>query len=154
MVERTENGGYLLDYDGRFYHITPEWCEEMRRHQIKPRKANVDGRDVLADGEKEFNLLHYAVTHDGADEDVYRYLVAFREALTGNYAARRAHGLKPVTKDGDEDLRAVQAGAPVRPWNATKPPQPAELEDFAKRVKERRKGTADTPPRGSRRPNQ
>jgi hypothetical protein len=137
MIEPTEQG-WLVAYNNRFYHITEAWCEEMFRHQIKPRKAKEDGRDVLADGEKAFNKLRYAVTHDGSGEDVYRLLVEFREALTGNLKARRAHGLKPVTKDGDEDLRAVTAGEPVRPWNA-KPTRSKELDDFVRRARETRK---------------
>ena len=137
MIQRTDVG-WVVYLNARFYHITPEWLDDMFRHQVKPRKAIVDGRDVLADGEREFNKLRYAVTHDGTAEEVFNLFAAFREALTGNLVARRTHGLKPVTKDGDEDLRAVADGAPVRPWNAA--PKPDEnLHEFIRGQRENRR---------------
>jgi hypothetical protein len=55
--------------------------------------------------------------------------------LTQNRVARQNLGLKVVTRDGDEDLRAVANGAPVRPWNSNRP-HSDEFTTFIRRVRE------------------
>ena len=120
---QTGRGGYV--------HLTAKWLDEMWRHQIKPRRAQADGRIIPAEGESAFNRLRYLINHGEVTEFDVRLL--FEEAygaIISNRQTRTNLGLKAVTRDGDEDVRAVAEGAPVRPWNAAH--RKSELHEWIK----------------------
>jgi len=129
MIQRTADG-YNIKHNNRFYHLTEQWLDEIWHHQVKHRRANVDGRVIQGDQEKAYNRLRYAFFHDASANEILELFVEFRDGLTKNRQNRANLGLKTVTKDGDEDLRAVAAGAPVRPWNAATRPKPEGFDEF------------------------
>lgn len=112
-----------LEMPVNYIHLTLEKVEELRRGMVR-----INGGD-----ESNLNLLAYWMN----DEDKVRELfpLAYGE-IVGNRQARQRLGLKAVTLDGDEDLKAVQEGAEVRPWNAAK--QKVPVEDFIKERKRAR----------------
>jgi len=129
--------GYYIQHNNRFIHLNEKWLTDMDRHQVKPRRAKVDGRVVLGDNERAFNKLRHAVQTNKPKETILGLFVEFRDGLTQNRVDRSNLGLKAVTKDGDEDLRAVQQGAPVRPWNAVQTNKP--LHDWIREQRADRK---------------
>ncbi len=66
-ISPDSDGGWMIRYDNRFYHVNKEWCEEMWRHQFK--RGNSPG----------FNRLRYLIDQgsDNADD----VAAAFVEAL-------------------------------------------------------------------------
>lgn len=118
-VEKAPEGFYVK-HDNGYVHLTVAWLEAIHRDQIKPRQAVDDGRRVPADGEREWNILYHAVKSGVNDPDRMAVLFdGFYSEIRRNRINRANLGLKAVTRDGDEDLRAVAAGAPVRAHNAT-----------------------------------
>lgn len=138
MIERSPDG-YFIHHNGRSYYLTEQWLDEMWHHQVKHRRAKVDGQLVPGDVEKSYNRLRHAFLTDAPTTRVYELFAEFRDGLTKNRQDRANLGLKALTKDGDEDLRAVSAGAPVRPWNAAKKPQDDKYKDFIRRARETRR---------------
>ena len=137
MIEQAPDG-YNIHHNNRFYHLTEQWLEDMWRHQVKPRRATVDGRTIPADAEKEWNLLYYAFKSGDTPERILDLFQQFTDTRTKNRQDRKNLGLKTVTKDGDEDLRAVQNGAPVRPWNAATKPKQEGFDEFIRRQRANR----------------
>lgn len=121
-IQPAEDGWFVRFEVGgvtAYAHLTPEWCDEMYIHQIKPQICklcpNPDTSFAVA-----WNRLHHAVCNGGSTEKIAELFAEAYGQIVGQRAARQALGLKAVTKHGYEDLQAVQAGAPVRPWNAKK----------------------------------
>jgi hypothetical protein len=125
-IEPDGSGGWFIKREARYFHLTSAWCDDMYRHQIKPNKSE----------NPAFNRLRHLIETGSTDSQVVAD--TFTEAygqIIGNRLSRKALGLKAVTKDGDEDLKAVQNGAPVRPWNAEH--KKSELHEWMKRDKNR-----------------
>lgn len=109
-----------LEMPVNYFHLTFEKIEDLRLGMIRINQGD----------ESNLNLLAYWMN----DEDKVRELFPLAYGgIVGNRGARQRLGLKAVTRDGDEDLKAVQGGAPVRPWNAAK--QQSPVEDFIKERK-------------------
>ena len=126
-------GGWFIAHENGYIHLTAEWLDEMWRHQINPRRARdpESSRVIPAEGEAAFNRLRYLINHGEATEFDVRLL--FEEAygaIIKNRGDRMNLGLKAVTRDGDEDVRAVAAGAPVRLWNSAN--RKSELHEWVK----------------------
>ena len=104
MIEWTqENGG------GGYVHLTAEWCDAMYQHQIQPNNVH----------NPAFNRLRYMMANSqGTTEEISEVFSEAYEQIIQTRQARASLGLKAVTRDGDEDLKAVQEGEPVRSHNA------------------------------------
>lgn len=106
-----------------YIHLTLEKIEDLRQGMVRINQGD----------ESNLNLLAYWMN----DEDKVRELFPLAYGgIVGNRGARQRLGLKAVTRDGDEDLKAVQEGAEVRPWNAAKSQSP--VEGFIKERKDAR----------------
>lgn len=103
-----------------YLHLTLEKIEDLKVGMVR-----INGGD-----ESNLNLLAYHFDDEAKVRELFP--LAYGDII-GNRQARQRLGLKAVTKDGDEDLKAVQEGAPVRPWNAAK--QQSPVEDFIKERK-------------------
>ncbi len=114
VVIDTAPVGWFIHWDDGgnrkgYIHLTAEWCDDMHQHQIKPNKVH----------NPAFNRLRYMLQHgqgtadeiSGVFADAYGRIIKTRQD-------RASLGLKAVTRDGDEDLKAVQEGEPVRSHNA------------------------------------
>lgn len=129
--------GWVIEHDGSHIHLTVEWLDAMYRHQVKPRQTTVDGQSTPAEGEQAWNRLYYMVSRGlGSPDEIMELFDDFYGTVVGNRQARADLGLKAVTRDGDEDLRAVQNGAPVRPWNAAN--ATSELDAWIRETRENR----------------
>lgn len=106
-----------------YIHLTLEKIEALRVGMVR-----INGGD-----ESNLNLLAYHFDDEAKVRELFPLAYG---GIVGNRQARQNLGLKAVTKDGDEDLKAVQEGAPVRPWNAAKSQAP--VEDFIKERKRAR----------------
>lgn len=131
-IEPDGSGGWFITWEGGGHiWLNEAWLDEMWRHQIKPRKVNVPA----------FNRLRWVFGHGDVDQVAEAFTEAYGDIL-GNREARRNLGLKTVTRDGDEDLIAVQEGAEVRPWNAPVRPSNAEerkeLHEWIRRQRDNR----------------
>ncbi len=40
MIESDLDGGWLIERNGRYIHLTEDWLTEMERHQVKPYGNN------------------------------------------------------------------------------------------------------------------
>lgn len=106
-----------------YMYLTLEKIEDLRMGMVR-----INGGD-----ESNLNLLAFYFDDEAKVRELFPLAYG---GIIGNRQARQNLGLKAVTKDGDEDLKAVQEGAPVRPWNAAK--QESPVEDFIKERKRAR----------------
>ena len=56
-ISPDSDGGWMIRFDNRFYHVNKEWCDEMWRHQFK--RGHSPG----------FNRLRYLIESGSSDED-------------------------------------------------------------------------------------
>ena len=104
-----------------YVHLTSEWCDDMHQHQIKPNKVH----------NPAFNRLRYMLQHgQGTAEEISGVFSEAYGQIIKTRQDRSNLGLKAVTRDGDDDLKAVQQGESVRPWNSANPK--SELHDWIK----------------------
>ena len=104
-----------------YVHLTSEWCNEMYQHQIKPNKVY----------NPAFNRLRYMLQHgQGTADEISEVFSEAYEQIIKTRQDRSNLDLKAVTRDGDEDLKAVQQGEPVRSWNSAN--SKSELHDWIK----------------------
>ena len=88
IIESDLDGGWLVERDGRYIHLTEQWLNEMYRHQVKPYGNN-----------PAYNrLVHTFRTSTDPDEIAERL-----EAFYGNRQ-------KPAKK-GNPDASPIQAFA-------------------------------------------
>jgi hypothetical protein len=134
-IEPDDDNGWLIEYESVFsdhpglVHLTLLLVEELRVGMVRINRGDETLLNVLAD-HLENGRPGPIVAASFAD--------AYGQILM-NRIARTNLGLKAVTRDGDEDLKAVQEGAPVRPWNAINPDGNV-VADFAKRRREAKRG--------------
>ena len=126
VVIDTAPVGWFIHWDDGgnrkgYTHLTAEWCDDMNRHQIKPNKVH----------NPAFNRLRYMLQYgQGTADEVAEVFAEAYEQIIKTRQDRSNLGLKAVTRNGDEDLKAVQQGEPVRPWNSANPK--SELHDWIK----------------------
>lgn len=73
MIERADDG-WFIERNGRYVHLTEQWLEEMRRHQVTTGRKSAQA----------WNQLYYAF-HTAKDPDVvYAKWEAFYDS-TGSY---------------------------------------------------------------------
>ncbi len=77
IIESDGNGGWLVERNNRYIHLTEEWLAEMDRHQVKPYGNN-----------PSFNLLVRAFRTSTDPDEIGERLEAF-------YGNRQ----KPVSKE-------------------------------------------------------
>lgn len=106
-----------------YIHLTLEKIEDLRVGMVR-----INGGD-----ESNLNLLVYYFDDEAKVRELFPLAYG---GIVGNRTERSRLGLKAITRDGDEDLRAVQQGAPVRPWNAAKEKSP--ITEFVKERKNAR----------------
>ena len=66
-ISRDVDGGWMIRFNNRFYHVNETWCDEMWRHQFK--RGNSPG----------FNRLRFLVTKGSTDSQAVAD--AFTDAL-------------------------------------------------------------------------
>ena len=99
-----------------FFHLTGTACEDLVAHMRVPNRAPEEKLHHLQD-----QMMGCAGGVEGGAvsmEDVAEAFAAAYSELVLDSVDRVKLGLKAITRDGHEDLVAVRAGAPVRPWNA------------------------------------
>lgn len=154
-IEPTGDGWFIEfstpEFPTNYIHLTREKIEDLRRGMVMPNnrgymtgridesgvEERIDAAQMLRESpaNQKLNLLfHYL--DDPADMVSELFADAYGEII-GNRGARQRLGLKAVTRDGDADLKAVQDGAEVRPWNASKPARPP-IAEFIRGRKEAR----------------
>jgi hypothetical protein len=123
MRIREASGGWFIEYNHRYVHLTAEWCEQIHHHQY----------EVHGHQNGSLNKLRYHLAHNtGLTADqVAEWFQDFYGEIKRNSQDRKSLGLKPVTKHGHADLEAVRNGAEVRPWNAARTRDPG-FEQFIK----------------------
>lgn len=125
--------GWFIEFSDalpvNYIHLTLERIEELRVGMVR-----INGGD-----ESNLNLLAYHFDDEARVRELFPLAYG---GIVGNRGARQRLGLKAVTQDGDEDLKAVQEGAEVRPWNAAKTDLP--VEEF---IKERKRAHIREQPR-------
>ena len=67
MITRDSDGGWMIHFNNRFYHVNESWCDDMWRHQFK--RGNSPG----------FNRLSFLVRTRSTDAAVVES--AFVEAM-------------------------------------------------------------------------
>lgn len=112
-----------------YFHVTPEWVEDIRQGLVK----------INSGDETWLNLLAYQLTLPPDPDRIGSLFVEAYGRAAGNRVARQRLGLKAVTRDGDADLVAVQEGAEVRPWNAARQRPPDTVREFTRRRGEERR---------------
>lgn len=111
-----------------YVKLSGQWVDDMTRDMVRINRGD----------ETAANRLKMAL-ETGAPELVADGFADFYGQVCGNRVARQRVGLKAVTRDGDDDLKAVQEGAPVRPWNAARKNN-TDVQEFVKRRRNARPG--------------
>lgn len=123
-IEAAPDGWFIefstLEMPVNYFHLTLEKIEDLRVGMVRINKGD----------ESNLNLLVFHFDDEAKVRELFP--LAYGD-IVGNRRSREGLGLKAVTRDGDEDLKAVLEGAPVRSWNAAR--QPAPIEDFIKERK-------------------